>query len=134
VNLVTPSLPFATLLGIQIIESSRDKVLAELQVKEELCTIPAVLHGGAAMSLADTLGAIATVLNLPPGARTTTIERQNKLYCPGAAWIDGAGRVHPDPSRQTDDGVANTHLDVRWPLSSPGYANTNGAGAGLTRL
>ena len=80
-----PSLPFATLLGIQILESSPEKVVAELLVRDDLCTQPAVLHGGAAMALADTLGALATIQNLPPGAGTTTIESKTNFLAPAAA-------------------------------------------------
>jgi 1,4-dihydroxy-2-naphthoyl-CoA hydrolase len=79
---VTNSLPFAKLLGIEIRESSPDKVTAEMLVREELCTRPAVLHGGAIMSLADTLGAVATMLNLPEGAGTTTIESKTNFLAP----------------------------------------------------
>lgn len=82
---MTPSLPFANLLGIQIIETSPDKVVADLLVRDDLCTHPAVLHGGAAMALADTLGAIATIQNLPPGAGTTTIESKTNFLAPAPA-------------------------------------------------
>lgn len=50
-----PALPFADLLGIRIVDASPDKVTGELIVRDDLCTIPAVLHGGAAMALADTM-------------------------------------------------------------------------------
>jgi uncharacterized protein (TIGR00369 family) len=53
-------------------------------VREELCTTPAVLHGGAMMALADTLGAVATVLNLPEGKGTTTLESKTN-FTAGAA-------------------------------------------------
>jgi 1,4-dihydroxy-2-naphthoyl-CoA hydrolase len=76
------SLPFGKLLGIEIRESSAEKVTAELVVRDELCTRPAVLHGGAIMSLADTLGAVATMLNLPEGAGTTTIESKTNFLAP----------------------------------------------------
>jgi uncharacterized protein (TIGR00369 family) len=51
-----------------------------LRVRDELCTRPAVLHGGALMALADTLGAIATVANLAEGATTTTIESKTNFF------------------------------------------------------
>ena len=51
-----------------------------MRVGEELCTRPAVLHGGAVMALADTLGAIATVANLPEGTTTTTIESKTNFF------------------------------------------------------
>ncbi len=75
-------LPFAKLLGIEITEASPERVVARMQVREELCTLPAVLHGGAAMALADTLGAIATILNLPERAGTTTIESKTNFLSP----------------------------------------------------
>ena len=65
-------LPFAELIGIEFIEAAPELVVAEMTVREELCTIPAVLHGGAIMAFADTLGATGTILNLPEGAGTTT--------------------------------------------------------------
>ena len=72
-------LPFAELLGIAYREAAPERVVAELAVRTELCTVPAVLHGGAVMAFADTLGAYATLLNLPPGAHTTTIESKTNF-------------------------------------------------------
>jgi len=69
----------ATLLGIQFIEVTREKVVAELTVRADLCTLGQVLHGGAIMAFADTLGAVATIANLPEGARTTTIESKTNF-------------------------------------------------------
>ncbi|MBV9065306.1 MAG: PaaI family thioesterase, partial [Methylobacteriaceae bacterium] len=69
-----PTMPFSELLGIRVIRSTPDLVEAEMEVRSDLCTVPAVLHGGAMMALADSVGALATVLNLPEGAWTTTIE------------------------------------------------------------
>lgn len=74
------SLPFSDLMGLRIIEASPERVLAELPVRAELCTRPAVLHGGAAMAFADTLGAIGTVANLKDGASTTTIESKTNFF------------------------------------------------------
>jgi len=73
-------LPFAQLLGLEVLTVTPDRVEAELRVRDELCTRPAVLHGGAVMALADTLGAIATVANLPEGATTTTIESKTNFF------------------------------------------------------
>src|SRR5690554_7096681 len=71
-------LPFAKLLGIELVEATPDRVVARLEVRKELCTVPDILHGGAIMSLADTVGAVATVLNLKEGAATTTVERSEE--------------------------------------------------------
>jgi 1,4-dihydroxy-2-naphthoyl-CoA hydrolase len=82
---MTLALSFAHLMGINVVETSPEKVTAEMLVRDDLCTRPAVLHGGAAMALADTLGAIATVLNLPEGAGTTTIESKTNFLGPAPA-------------------------------------------------
>ena len=71
--------PFGRFLGIEVVEASKDKIVAHLPVREELCTYPNILHGGAVMGLADNLGAMATVLNLPKGGTTTTIESKTNF-------------------------------------------------------
>ncbi len=78
---------FPSYLGIQFTHADPELVRAELRVRREICTMPmAVLHGGALMSLADTLGAVATFLNLEPGAGTTTLESKTNFL--RAAPID----------------------------------------------
>jgi uncharacterized protein (TIGR00369 family) len=77
---VADPLPFARLLGLELVTVTPDRVEAMLKVREDLCTRPAVLHGGAVMALADTLGAIATVANLPEGTTTTTIESKTNFF------------------------------------------------------
>lgn len=71
---------FPGLLGMELIELEPDRVVARLEVRAELCTVGGILHGGAAMALADTLGAVATFINLPKGARTTTIESKTNFF------------------------------------------------------
>jgi len=90
-------LPFASLLGIRYLSASKERVTAELLVRDELCTRPAVMHGGAVMAFADTLGAAATILNLPPGAGTTTIESKTNFLAPapvGGKVIGDTTPVH----------------------------------------
>jgi 1,4-dihydroxy-2-naphthoyl-CoA hydrolase len=79
-QLVADPLPFAKLLGLELVTVTPERVEAALHVREELCTRPAVLHGGALMALADTLGAIATVANLAEGTTTTTIESKTNFF------------------------------------------------------
>jgi 1,4-dihydroxy-2-naphthoyl-CoA hydrolase len=74
--------PFAELMGMKITHVSRDKVLAELFVRDELENRMGVLHGGAIMGFADNLGGTATTANLPPGARTATIESKTNFFAP----------------------------------------------------
>ena len=73
-------LPFAALMGVTIVSVTPDLVVGELKVREDLCTRPAVLHGGAYMAFADTIGAVATVANLPDGMTTTTIESKTNFF------------------------------------------------------
>jgi len=72
--------PFADFLGIKITHISPERVAAELAVRRELATVPDIMHGGAMMALADNLGGVATVANLPDGARTATIESKTNFF------------------------------------------------------
>ena len=72
-------LPLATTLGIELAQADKTRVIGRLAVREELTTGGHILHGGAYMTLADTLGAIGAVLNLPNGARTTTLESKTNF-------------------------------------------------------
>ena len=72
--------PFATLIGMNIIHVSKDKIVAELPVREELNNRFGALHGGAVMALADNLGGTATIANLPKGGHTATIESKTNFF------------------------------------------------------
>jgi uncharacterized protein (TIGR00369 family) len=88
-------LPFAELLGIQFVRAAPERIVAEMTVREDLCTIPAVLHGGAIMAFADTLGAMATIINLPQGAGTTTVESKTNFVAPAPAGTRVIGETTP---------------------------------------
>jgi uncharacterized protein (TIGR00369 family) len=70
----------AETLGMRVVEATRDRVVAELAVREALTTVGGSLHGGTLMALADTIGAAATMLNLPAGAGTTTMESKTNFF------------------------------------------------------
>src|SRR5579871_6598607 len=72
--------PFAHLLGMRITHLTAERVEAELPVREDLTNGLGILHGGAIMALADTLGGTATVVNLPDGTQTTTIESKTNFF------------------------------------------------------
>ena len=74
---------FPGLMGVRLVSLAPERVVAELDVRPELCTAGGILHGGAHMAFADTLGAVGTVLNLPEGKRTTTTDSSTKFI--GAA-------------------------------------------------
>ena len=70
---------FPGLMGVVLTEVSPDRILATMQVRPDLCTTGGILHGGALMAFADTLGAVGTFVNMPQGKRTTTIESSTKF-------------------------------------------------------
>ncbi|MGE5269007.1 MAG: PaaI family thioesterase [Thiohalocapsa sp.] len=88
-------LPFAELLGIVFVSAAPDRVAAEMAARPELCTIPAVLHGGAIMAFADTLGAAGSILNLPEGAGTTTIESKTNFIAAAPSGSRLTGEATP---------------------------------------
>ena len=76
---------FAELLGIRFIEASKDRLVAEVFVRDDLRTVPGIMHGGAIMGFADALGGLATGLNLAEGFGTTTIESKTNFFNAAAA-------------------------------------------------
>ena len=83
------------LMGVVLEETTPEKVVATMLVRPDLCTVGNVLHGGAFMAFADTLGAIGTVMNLAPGTRTTTIESKTNFV--GAAPVNTRVRAQSTP-------------------------------------
>lgn len=73
---------FARLLGFRLISAEPDEVLAELSVTQELSNRNGVMHGGAIMALADNIGGTATMINLPQGKTTTTLESKTNFLRP----------------------------------------------------
>lgn len=91
-----PRLPFAELLGIRVTRSDLDLVEGELVVREDLCTSGGILHGGAVMTFADTLGGIATMANLPEDAKgTVTIESKTNFFRASPCGKKIVGRATP---------------------------------------
>jgi uncharacterized protein (TIGR00369 family) len=88
-------LPFATLLGIEFLTAAKDCVTAAMLVRPDLCTVNGVIHGGAIMAFADTLGAAGTVLNLQGAAGTTTIESKTNFLAAAPAGQKVFGEATP---------------------------------------
>ncbi len=74
------AMPFARACGIELGETRPDAVQGRLPWSAQSCTTGGVMHGGALMTLGDTLGAICALLNLPPGASTSTIESKTNFF------------------------------------------------------
>lgn len=82
-KLIDPMFPGS--MGVKILEISPDRVLAEMMVRQGMCTARDTLHGGAYMAFGDTLGAVGTIGCLPKGVRTATLESKTNFI--GAAPI-----------------------------------------------
>jgi uncharacterized protein (TIGR00369 family) len=87
--------PFARLLGLEVVEAERTRVVGRLTVREELCTSGHILHGGAYMAFADTLGAIGAALNLRPGTGATTLESKTNFLGPARVGETITGEATP---------------------------------------
>jgi 1,4-dihydroxy-2-naphthoyl-CoA hydrolase len=73
-------MPFAELKGVVFTEAEKDRVVARMLVRPDLCTLRHTIHGGAVMAFADSVGAAATVINLPDDAKgTTTVESKTNF-------------------------------------------------------
>jgi 1,4-dihydroxy-2-naphthoyl-CoA hydrolase len=87
--------PLARLLGVEIVEATKTRVVGRLLVKPDICTTWDTLHGGAIMAFADTLGATGAFLNLPPGAGTTTMESKTNFI--GSAKVGSVVTAESTP-------------------------------------
>jgi len=76
---------FPGTMGVRVTELAPERVVAQMLVRPDLCTSGGILHGGAYMAFADTLGAVGTLVNLPEGKRTTTTDSSTKFI--GAAKV-----------------------------------------------
>jgi uncharacterized protein (TIGR00369 family) len=81
-------------LGIRFVETEKDRVVAELEIRPELLTTTGALHGGTLMAFADTIGAAGTAVNLLPGQNTATIESKTNFF---AAARSGVVRAEATP-------------------------------------
>jgi uncharacterized protein (TIGR00369 family) len=79
-NAVLAQIPFAGPLGMSLDAASPEEVRGQMPWRDDLCTGGGLMHGGALMAFADTLGAVCAFLNLPPGAGTSTIESKTNLF------------------------------------------------------
>jgi uncharacterized protein (TIGR00369 family) len=87
--------PLAKLIGVEIVEATKAKVVGKLLVRPEICTTFDTLHGGAIMAFADTLGATGAFLNLPPGAGTTTMESKTNFIGSAKVGMTVTGESTP---------------------------------------
>lgn len=86
---------FARLLGFRLVGITQDELVAEVAVTDELANRNGVMHGGAIMAMADNLGGTATMINLPPGKTTTTVESKTNFLRPIRVGDTATGRSVP---------------------------------------
>jgi uncharacterized protein (TIGR00369 family) len=89
--------PLPRWMGITVTHAEPDRVVAELTVREELCTSGDIMHGGSIMAFADTVGALGTIVNLREGQGTTTLESKTNFFAGspvGARLIAEATPLH----------------------------------------
>lgn len=86
---------FARLMGVELTVTELDRIVGELEVREELTNGGGAIHGGALMAFADTLGAIGTMVNLPDGAGTTTMESKSNFIAPAPTGTRITGEAIP---------------------------------------
>jgi uncharacterized protein (TIGR00369 family) len=77
---IVAAVPFAVSLGVEVVAADAQEVRGTMAWAPERCTVEGVLHGGALIAFADTLGAICAYLNLQPGAGTTTVESKTNFF------------------------------------------------------
>lgn len=72
---------FPEVLGLRFLEATPERVKASMIVRPDLCTTNRIVHGGALMAFADTLGAYVTALNIDmsKGVGTTTLESKTNF-------------------------------------------------------
>ena len=107
--------PFAKLMGVKIIEVSRDRVVAEIVVREELTNRNGGLHGGAVMGIADNIGGTATFVNMPPGRRHHHDREQDQFLRRGAGRRHHPGGMHAAAPRAHHHGLADPDHPQRRP-------------------
>src|SRR6202048_673218 len=105
-------MPFAELKGVTFVEAEKDRVVAHMLVRPDLCTLNHTIHGGALMAFADSVGAAATVVNLPEDAKgTTTIESKTNFIGGAREGTTGLATATPvHRGRRTQ--VWQTRLDT----------------------
>jgi uncharacterized protein (TIGR00369 family) len=111
-NNLADTMPFAKLMGLEVSEASPDKIVAQLKVREDLCTAGGIMHGGAMMAMADSVGAIGAFLSLPEGAAgATTIESKTNFL--GAAKAGSTVTAEATPlHRGKRTGVWQTRISA----------------------
>ena len=122
-------MPFAVATGIEVDRAAPEEVTGRLAWSPERCTAGFVMHGGALMTLADTIGAVCAFLNLPPGATTSTIEsktnffrgvRQGAVHATATVLHAGRTTIVAQTDLKDDDGKLVARVTQTQAVLTPG--------------
>ena len=120
-------MPFAELKGVTFTEAGMDRVVAKMLVRPDLCTLRNTIHGGAVMAFADSVGAAATVINLPEDAKgTTTIESKTNFIGGAKEGSTVIATATPGASGPPHPGLADAAGDRGRQAGRDRYANPDG--------
>ena len=121
-------MPFAELKGVKFTEADKDRVVAKMVVRPDLCTLHHTIHGGAVMAFADSVGAAATVINLPVDAKGTTTHReQDQFHRRGEGGNHHHCDRHPGAPGPAYPGMANPAGNRGWQAGCRRNPNPDGA-------
>ena len=121
-------MPFAELKGVTFVEADKDRVVARMLVRPDLCTLRNTIHGGAVMAFADSVGAAATVINLPEDAKGTTTHReQDQFHRRRQGRHHGDCHRDPGASGTAHPGLADAAGDRGWQAGRGRDADPDGA-------
>src|SRR5437870_2572399 len=82
-------------LGIRLLSVSSERLTAEMEIRADLCAADGIAHGGTLMAFADTLGGMATGLNLRGGNSTSTLESKTNFFAPALVGTTVTGESVP---------------------------------------
>ena len=119
--------PLPRWMGITITVAEPDRVVAEITVREELCTSGDIMHGGAIMAFADTVGALGTVVNLREGQGTTTMESKTNFFAGSSVGHATDSRGDPTASRKADPGLGDADHQRAGQAGGEGNPDADGA-------
>lgn len=104
--------------GIVITEVGPDYLLAEMPVDERHIQPFGILHGGASVVLAETLGSLASTLTAPEGVGVVGLE-VNANHIAAVRKGETVGQLPPAAYRPHHPGLADRNPPRRWSGRAP---------------
>jgi len=89
------AMPFAEVLGIEVITLGAAEVTARVDWDGSRCTAGGILHGGVLMALADSCGGYCAFLHLPDGAGGTATIASKTNFLRGGGSGGGTATSAP---------------------------------------